>query len=155
MTHEAVRQLASQLRDAILAFEKTAPKHCPPGCSCPLSMALRSGRMLVAAVDGFDQGELVPGGLPNAAVPPMVQVSTVVPREIAEYLGVPVVPPVRLGVGGSVDLWLVQNGDGVTYQHKSSTLEGARVELLQLMLSRGMRLVVREVMAEFGVEPTR
>jgi hypothetical protein len=82
--------------------------------------------------------------------------STIVPRELREWQGLPIFPPVRLGPGGSVEIWLVIGEDfGFRWQHAYSTLNGARVDLLQLLVSRGMRLVVEDVCAQLGIKPAR
>lgn len=81
--------------------------------------------------------------------------STIVPREVREYMGVPVFPPVRLPPGGAVILWWHIEDGVISLRHGGSTLHGARVELLQLLVSRGLRLVVLDVCAEFGIKPTR
>jgi hypothetical protein len=86
---------------------------------------------------------------------PRMRLETIAPRELTEFAGIPIVPPLRLPPGGSVEIWwYIENGE-VTYRHAGSTLSGARVELLQLMISRGVRLVVLEVCAEFGIKPAR
>jgi hypothetical protein len=63
--NDAVRKLADDLRRALAAYEMTAPRPCPSGCFCPLSKAVREARALIVAVDAYDSGELVPGGLPT------------------------------------------------------------------------------------------
>jgi hypothetical protein len=86
---------------------------------------------------------------------PRLRIETIAPRELTEFAGIPIVPPLRLLPGGSVEVWWYIEAGEVSYHHAGSTLSGARVELLQLMISRGLRLIVREVCAKCGIEPAR
>jgi len=87
---------------------------------------------------------------------PKLVLTTIAPRELREYLGFPVVPTVRLGVGGSVEIWLViAEGFSFRWEHAASSLPGARRELLQLMIARAFRVCALEVCAELGIPPAR
>lgn len=63
--NDAVRQLATNLRDALATYETTAPELCKLGCTCPLSKAVREARAFISSVERYDAGELVIGGLPG------------------------------------------------------------------------------------------
>lgn len=81
---------------------------------------------------------------PEHLLHPRMRLSTVVPREITECRGIPVVPPVRLGVGGSVEVWMVIERCRVRYAHHGSSLHGARGQLLGTLLDRVLRLTARD-----------
>lgn len=63
--NDAVRKLADDLRRALATYEMTAPDLCRLGCTCPLSRAVAEARAFVVAVERYDSGELVFGGLPG------------------------------------------------------------------------------------------
>lgn len=87
--------------------------------------------------------------------PVKLRLTTIVPRVLTEYEGIPIFPPVCLGPGESVDVWWHIEAGELSYRHTGSTLSGARVHLLHLMIARAFRLCALQVMAEFGIRPTR
>jgi hypothetical protein len=92
----------------------------------------------------------------SETLPPVkLRLTTIVPRVVSEYQGIPVFPPVCLGPGEGVDVWWYIEAGELSYRHAGSTLSGARVHLLHVMLARGVRLCALDVMAEFGIRSTR
>jgi len=91
------------------------------------------------------------GGIDFARAAPRLRLTTIVPRELTEYAGVPIFPPVRLGPGCSVELWWHIEAGVLTYRHEASDQRGAQRQLLQLLIARAVRLCALEVLAEFGV----
>jgi hypothetical protein len=83
-------------------------------------------------------------------LPPKFSYQTIVPRELVELRGVPVVPPVRLGPGDGVDLWFHVEAGEVSLRHAGSSLEGARLGLLFTLRERTMRLIVAQVLRADG-----
>lgn len=77
-----------------------------------------------------------------------LRLSTIAPRELSEYKGVPIFPPLRLPACGSAIVWWHIEGGELSYRHASSTLTGARRELLQTLIDECLRRIARSVMNE-------
>ena len=87
-------------------------------------------------------------GADFAKVPmPRLLLGTVVPREVREYMGLPVFPPVLLGPGGTVEIWWVIADGVVAYHHAGSTRDGARRMLLRALHDRALRLIAQDALS--------
>lgn len=58
---DSVVTLARAWREALERYD--GPR-CIPGCPCPMRQAIEAVALFVGIVEGFEQGELIPGGLP-------------------------------------------------------------------------------------------
>jgi len=69
--HDAVRQLATNLRGALEAYWASGTPACQAGCMCPLSRAIASAVHFIDCVERFDAGELLMphDGLPTFLLP--------------------------------------------------------------------------------------
>jgi hypothetical protein len=52
-------------RDWREAAERYRGPRCRPGCQCPMSQALEAVARFVAIVERYEDGGIVPGGLPT------------------------------------------------------------------------------------------
>lgn len=66
---DAIRQLATNLREALEVFFASGVPSCEPGCTCPMSRAIAATVHFIDCVERFDRGELMmpADGLPTCA----------------------------------------------------------------------------------------
>jgi hypothetical protein len=64
LPEEPFESLARDWRQALERFRANGGTECRLGCDCPMSEAIAAVERFVVIVEGFERGELIPGGLP-------------------------------------------------------------------------------------------